>query len=195
MIYNMRKLSRKLIPNSVIQTKLLVINRFGSVWDIPEDVILLIKEYLFFDIDFFQLHWSYQMSMQICSINRNINTDTIHIFHMAEDGFPIEMHEWRYCIFTKNTHVEINTIMCSICGNYYHHTDSKLNQNQVEFTDKIMCYCDFDYGGHGWNDDNISDNTSFNDPWDDNPSVDGHDYDAWDEAHDELDDIQDAWDD
>jgi len=148
----MRKLSQKLVPKSILKKKSMVINRFGKVCNIPEDVILLIKEFLFYELAYYKLHWSYQESIRICSWNRYPKTDTIYVLHALQDNSPVDMIQWSYYYHTKNIYIQLQSIMCSICGNYYHN-GSDLIRNQVRFTHRIRCHCEFDYGDNIWNND------------------------------------------
>jgi len=134
---------RKLIPKSTLMQKEMALHRLGSVFHIPDEVIFLIKEFMFHDFDNYLLHWNYQYSMHLCSWNRNMNNDNIYVFYTISDYSTVEMVHWSYRCQTKENYIQIKCIMCSMCGNYYDKTSPSF-RNQVGFTEKIWCRCEFD---------------------------------------------------
>jgi hypothetical protein len=68
-----------------------------------------------------------------------------------QDYSPVEMHVWRFYYKTKKENVQLQSTMCSICGNYYHNGSIPI-RNGIGFNEKIMCRCEFDYGDDMYDD-------------------------------------------
>jgi len=132
------------MPRLVVSQKLLLLSAINDqILFFPQEILEIIKEYLFYDKTRFHQKKVHQHIVSLVTTRdpRQFHLDVLYEEHYFLNRTKKVFIQWGYIIPHKNPKksVQLQAFTCTTCGNYV--GLDQLVRKHVPFCNRVMCSC------------------------------------------------------